>query len=202
MSLYPKRVARCEHVKVNGTQCGSPALRDQPYCYFHAICHRKGKDAISYLEELETAMLPTLEDANSVQLGLAGVMRQLVKRQIDHKTAALLLYALQTASANVKQTSFEPEPTRVVIDPESVKQRPLGATAWSTVEEREYDEVENDDVKGGNLKKDKSWDEGKECEAELMRLIAGQILDPKFLDRPHPSNFRARQEKENEAVES
>ena len=37
MALYPKRVARCEHVKVNGTQCGSPALRDQPYCYFHAI---------------------------------------------------------------------------------------------------------------------------------------------------------------------
>jgi hypothetical protein len=108
MALYPKRVARCEHVKVNGTQCGSPALRDQPYCYFHAICHRQGKDAVRYLEELEAAMLPTLEDANSVQLGLAGVMRQLVERQIDHKTAALLLYALQTASANLKWTSFEP----------------------------------------------------------------------------------------------
>ena len=141
MPLYSKRVARCKHVKVNGTQCGSPALRDQPYCYFHAICHRQGKDAVRYLEELEAAMLPTLEDANSVQLGLAGVMRQLVERQIDHKTAALLLYALQTASANLKWTSFEPEPTLVVIDRECVKERPLGATAWSKVAGREYDEL-------------------------------------------------------------
>jgi hypothetical protein len=90
---------------------------------------------------LEAAMLPTLEDANSVQLGLAGVMRQLVERQIDHKTAALLLYALQTASANLKWTAFEPEPTLVVIDRECVKERPLGATAWSKVAGREYDEL-------------------------------------------------------------
>jgi hypothetical protein len=141
MSSYPLTIRRCEHLKVNGTQCGSPALRNQPYCYFHAICHRQGKDALMHLEEMETAMLPTLEDANSVQLGLAGVIRQLVHRDIDHKTAALLLYALQTASANLKWTSFEPEPTLVVIDRECVKERPLGATAWSKVAGREYDEL-------------------------------------------------------------
>jgi hypothetical protein len=141
MSSYPLTIRRCEHLKVNGTQCGSPALRNQPYCYFHAICHRQGKDALMHLEEMETAMLPTLEDANSVQLGLAGVIRQLVHRDIDHKTAALLLYALQTASANLKWTSFEPKPTSVVIDRECVKERPLGATAWSKVAGREYDEL-------------------------------------------------------------
>jgi hypothetical protein len=52
MPLYPESVARCRHIKVNGTQCGSPALRAEKYCYFHAICHRKGKDAILYLNEL------------------------------------------------------------------------------------------------------------------------------------------------------
>ncbi len=51
-----------------------------------------------------------------------------------------MLYALQTASANLRMTSFEPEPTRVVIDPECVEQRPLGASAWSKVEGREYDD--------------------------------------------------------------
>jgi hypothetical protein len=34
----------------------------------------------------------------------------------------------------------------VVIDRECVERRPLGATAWSTVEGREYDEVEKDDT--------------------------------------------------------
>jgi hypothetical protein len=28
-------VPRCQHVKVNGTQCGSPALRRRRHCYFH-----------------------------------------------------------------------------------------------------------------------------------------------------------------------
>src|SRR4029077_20597279 len=44
----------------------------------------------------------------------------------DHKTAALILYALQTASMNLKQTSLEPAlPTQVVIDRESVANRRL-----------------------------------------------------------------------------
>ena len=39
MSLYPESVARCRHIKVNGTQCGSPALREEKYCYFHMRWH-------------------------------------------------------------------------------------------------------------------------------------------------------------------
>ncbi|MGD0791005.1 MAG: hypothetical protein ABR920_04470 [Terriglobales bacterium] len=88
-----------------------------------------------------TISLPTLEDANSVQVGLAEMLRLLATNQIDHRTAALMLYALQTASVNVKRTSFEPEPTRVVIDRECVERRPIGATAWSTVAGREYDDL-------------------------------------------------------------
>src|ERR1039458_1001298 len=47
---------------------------------------------------------------------LANVMERLVMQEVDHKTAALMLYALQTASMNLKRTSLEPElPTQVVI---------------------------------------------------------------------------------------
>ena len=58
-----------------------------------------------------------------------------------------MLYAMQTASANLKHTTLNPEPTQVVIDPDSVDRRPLGATAWSKEQGREYDEfgVEQDD---------------------------------------------------------
>src|SRR5438477_8153428 len=69
------------------------------------------------------------------------VMRLLLTAQIEHRTAGLLLYALQTASANLARTSFEPElPTRVVIDRATVARRPIGATAWSTAKDREYDD--------------------------------------------------------------
>jgi hypothetical protein len=29
------RIRRCAHRKTNGIPCGSPALKDKPYCYFH-----------------------------------------------------------------------------------------------------------------------------------------------------------------------
>ena len=79
-------------------------------------------------------------------------MERLLLEEVDHKTAALLLYALQTASMNLKRTSLEPAlPTQVVIDRESVANRPIGATAWSRVEGREYDDLsENDLSKDGN----------------------------------------------------
>jgi hypothetical protein len=146
MSLYPITVKRCQHIKINGTQCGSPALRDSKCCYYHIRYHWPELEALQNNNEWRKP-LPTLEDANSIQVSLAHVMERLVMQEIDHKTAALLLYALQTASMNLKRTSLEPElPTQVVIDRESVANRPIGASAWSRVEGREYDDLTEDDL--------------------------------------------------------
>jgi hypothetical protein len=174
MSSYPITIRRCHHIKVNGTQCGSPALRDEKHCYYHAQTRRKPTEVDLNAPAHENAYahatmtLPTLEDANSIQMGLAEVIRLLATRQIDHRTAALMLYAMQTASANLKHTSFEPEPTRVVIDPDSIERRPIGATAWSTEEGLEYDDVpnKNDDIAG---------------DSALMRLIDLLIKKPNTL---------------------
>ena len=141
MALYPNRILRCQHIKVNGTQCGSPSLRETRFCYYHIRYHWPELEVLENKLEFRHS-LPTLEDANSIQISLAKVMEQLVMQEIDHKTAALMLYALQTASMNLKRTSLEPElPTQVVIDRQSVARRPLGASAWSRVEGREYDDL-------------------------------------------------------------
>ena len=147
MPSYPASIRRCQHIKVNGTQCGSPALRDEKCCYFHMRWRRKSMDVDMNVNVRGTITLPTLEDANSIQVGLVEVMRLLVSNQIDHRTASVLLRALRTAVANLKHTSFQPDPTHVVIDEDSVERRPIGATAWSNVEGREYDEVEKHEEK-------------------------------------------------------
>jgi hypothetical protein len=147
MALYPNRILRCQHIKMNGTQCGSPSLRETRFCYYHIRYHWPELEVLEDKLEFHHS-LPTLEDANSIQISLAKVMEQLIMQEIDHKTAALMLYALQTASMNLKRTSLEPElPTQVVIDRQSVARRPLGASAWSRVEGREYDDLtaESDD---------------------------------------------------------
>jgi hypothetical protein len=145
MPLYPITVKRCQHIKVNGTQCGSPALRESKHCYYHVRYHWPELEALPDNHEWRRP-LPTLEDANSIQVSLANVMERLVMREVDHKTAALMLYALQTASINVKRTSL-----LVVIDRESVANRPLGVSAWSRVEGREYDDLSQDDLSQDDL---------------------------------------------------
>jgi len=149
MSLSPESIRRCQHIKVNGTQCGSPAMRDRSYCYFHMRWHRKGRQVNAFLQKQEILVLPTLEDANSIQVGLAEIMRQLATKMIDHRTAGLLLYAVQIASANLKHTSFEPDPALVIVDRDSLAHSPLGTTACSTLEALESGDRETLSVETG-----------------------------------------------------
>ena len=188
MPTYPVTIRRCQHIKVNGIQCGSPAKRNERHCHFHEECRLMSREINMKFNEHGIIKLPTLEDANSIQLGLAEVMRLLVTQQIDHRTASLLLRALRIAAANVKFTSLEPKPTHVVIDPNCVENRPLGATAWSTVEGRDYDLVDNDetDKNHADNKEDQPDPEGRRFMSEWMRLTAGVARDPNFLDRPEP----------------
>jgi hypothetical protein len=198
MSTYPVTIRRCQHIKVNGIQCGSPAVRNERHCYFHEQCRLMSREINMKFSEHGIIKLPTLEDPNSIQLGLAEVMRLLVTNQIDHRTASLLLRALRTAAANVKFTSLEPKPTHIVIDPKCVENRPLGATAWSTVDGRDYDLVDNDGADKGHADKnhadkneDKPDQEGRRFMSDLMRLTAGVARDPDFLDRPEPKSAAA-----------
>jgi hypothetical protein len=142
--------------------------------------------------EPATITLPTLEDANSIQVGLAEVMRFVVTRQIDHRTAALLLHALRTASINLKHTSFEPEQsTHVVIDPESVERRPLGATAWSKVDGCEYDAIADQallDKEHASEKEGaaliKYWDDDPGTRHHILKYLIDRRVatDPALLD--------------------
>jgi hypothetical protein len=179
MPTYPVTIRRCQHIKVNGIQCGSPAKRNEMHCFFHEQCRLMSRQINMRFTEEGVIKLPTLEDANSIQLGLAEVMRMVVTRQIDHRIASLLLRTLRIAAANVKFTSLEPKPTQIVIDPKCVEHRPLGASAWSTVEGQEYDIVAN--TNDG----DNSHEEGHDLEKE-------SIMDLDDPDNPEALEIRAR----------
>jgi hypothetical protein len=100
MSTYPGE--RCQRVKVNGTQCGSPAIRDTKFCYFHTWC-RPAQVDVSTSAAVPPApfLLPVLEDAASIQLAITQVCEHLLHRRLDAKKAGILLYAMQVASSNL-----------------------------------------------------------------------------------------------------
>jgi len=88
---------RCEKVREDGTTCGSPRMNGHNYCYAH---ERMLQARARKLE------LPPLEDGNSIQMALMLVQRALIDDEISVKKAGLLLYSLQTAACNLKNTTF------------------------------------------------------------------------------------------------
>ncbi|MGD0270768.1 MAG: hypothetical protein ABSB14_17005 [Candidatus Sulfotelmatobacter sp.] len=140
---------RCQHLKVNGTQCGSPALRRNRFCYFHKLHQEQritlGTDQARRNRNL-TITLPVLEDANSIQVTLMQVMRLIIAGQIDGKQAGLVLYALQTASSNLARTSFEPYRHDIVLDPKAVNQTALGSHVWEDEDFPDNQEEANDEA--------------------------------------------------------
>src|SRR6266849_4042022 len=120
--LYPPSIARCQHVKVNGVQCGSPSLKNRKLCHFHQRWQqgRIQLNANHARRSRYSLDLPILEDANSIQVALMQGMRLLLTNQVDHKTAA----------TNLSRTTFEPRPQQVVIDPRSIADTSLGDDAW------------------------------------------------------------------------
>jgi len=93
MSNYNLKTPRCQHVKDNGIQCGSPALRDQPFCYQHDRTHncklRPGDRGY---------LLPPLESSLSVTIAAVQIAQAAHDGKITLPMARTLLYAVQLAA--------------------------------------------------------------------------------------------------------
>ena len=175
MQSFPNR---CQHLKINGTQCGSPALRRNRFCFFHK---RFQDEQIKLSADrarrgVATFVLPVFEDANSIQIALMQVMRLLVSQQIDHKTASLLLYALQTASTNLRMTTFTPITNDVILDPRDVANTPLDSHIWDDEDFEEEEEEETDADRA--IAALEAVRKKKEEEAKWMKWAEARYPDP------------------------
>ncbi|MFB3917739.1 MAG: hypothetical protein ACE14M_13485 [Terriglobales bacterium] len=107
-------VPRCQHVRINGVQCGSPALRGKKACFYHhQLQLRFARRARARRRNGKGLSLPILEDAASIQAALMQTINAILDDTIDRKTGALVLYGLQTASSNLNKI-MEPYPGDMV----------------------------------------------------------------------------------------
>ena len=110
----------CQHIKVSGTRCGSPALRQKSFCFYHQQNRPIIADCYYNTDEYSTGeiILPQFEDAHSIQTVIRQVVQMVLQKRLERKTASLMLYALQIASSNLKRMDLEkPQPAEVVTDP-------------------------------------------------------------------------------------
>jgi hypothetical protein len=143
------KLIRCQHIKANGAQCGSPSLRRRHYCYFHEGMHNERQRIIEQFEQDKSAErtfdVPILEDGNSIQIALMKIIQLLGAGRIDRKSATVMIYALQTAVSNLKNVNFavsHPDKDLVVHCRES-NGRCIGGPQWFswTSDEEEADDL-------------------------------------------------------------
>ncbi len=164
---YDVHIPRCTHIKTNGTQCGSPALRGRRFCFFHKNWQGQRIALNAQPAAPLSFTMPVLEDADSVQVALMQVMRLILAGQLDPKIAGLLLYALQTAALNLRHMKLEPfHHESVVIDPRSVADNNLDDNAWC---KEEFEEEEEEDDAEEDEEEEDEEEEGEDEEEERRR---------------------------------
>jgi len=104
---------KCRHMLPTGTRCQSPALTNQPYCYFHRRLRLHTDDGTRATKE--PLKLPSIEDTRGIQIALAQVLSALGSSRIDPRQAGLYLYGLQIA-AKLASAVPHTEPIAVVRD--------------------------------------------------------------------------------------
>jgi hypothetical protein len=87
-------VQNCFYIKADGRRCGSPALHDRNFCYFHYQVNRP------------RATVPPLENADAIQVALTDLARAVLAETMDLKRAKVLTYILQTASSNLRRVQL------------------------------------------------------------------------------------------------
>ena len=160
--------ARRRHIKISGTQCGSPALRNKIFCFYH---HKDRPLPVECYSDIEYATgeitLPFFEDAHSIQAVIRQVVQMVLQKRLERKTASLLLYALQIASSNLKRMELEkPQPEQVVtdlepVDPDEAWQAPIARSAETAGEtspsapptngDQKVSEVSGEDLPPGTI---------------------------------------------------
>src|SRR5579863_7113406 len=93
MSEHPN-APRCQHVRTNGIRCGSPCLRNRKLCYYH---HRT-----SARPRATRVEMPSLEDGDAIQLGIANVLRPIMLGTMEYRAAYLMLYGYRLALRNLR----------------------------------------------------------------------------------------------------
>jgi len=101
MPIHPN-VRRCTHIQITGHRCGSPALKQEYFCYFHTRMIKGVQTRV------DSAIHPValIENAEAIQAALMHTIDAVLKGNIDNKRANIVLKALHIAVRNSRNVRF------------------------------------------------------------------------------------------------
>jgi len=107
----PMDVPLCQHVKPDGSRCGTPAIRNHKYCYHHTTVRKLvPKTTVHGLltsgttgEPYVAFELPFLETPEAIQIGFMQLIHGVGTGLMEPKRARMILSALYGAAANLRE---------------------------------------------------------------------------------------------------
>jgi hypothetical protein len=101
MPLHPN-VRRCTHIQVTGHRCGSPALKQEYFCYFHTRMIKGVQTRV----DSQIHPIALIENAEAIQAAIMHMIDAVLKGAIDNKRATIVLKALYIAVRNSRNVYF------------------------------------------------------------------------------------------------
>jgi hypothetical protein len=107
--------ALCQHIMISGASCGSPALKDQPYCHHHHSLRRLlPKRFVAWdsftnddIHGTRFIPMPLLEDALSIQTAYMQIIHGALSGQMQMPHARIALAAVRAAARNLPWVKAE-----------------------------------------------------------------------------------------------
>ena len=101
MPLHPN-VRRCTHIQVTGHRCGSPALKQEYFCYFHTRMIKGVQTRV----DSQIHPIALIENPEAIQAAIMHMIDAVLKGTIDNKRANIVLKALYIAVRNSRNAYF------------------------------------------------------------------------------------------------
>lgn len=101
----------CEHILPGGKRCGSPALRGEPFCFYHHNVERRVPQVnfMMYLTNPQPERnpnfkyaMPYIEDPESLQMAFTQFLHAVTEEHVTTERGWLLLSALHGAARNLR----------------------------------------------------------------------------------------------------
>ena len=109
MPLHPN-VRRCTHIQITGHRCGSPALKQEYFCYFHTRMIKGVQTRV----DAQIHPVALIENAEAIQAAIMHMIDAVLKGNIDNKRANIILKALHIAVRNSRNVHFQIRPGDMV----------------------------------------------------------------------------------------
>jgi len=109
MPIHPN-VPRCQHIKLNGQRCGSPAVKGIKHCFFHYGIIRKPREL----------KLPPIEDDSTLLVATGRILDAMASKKIERGDGTSMLYGIQVAHSLMKGVRLENEQKPIALTKEEL----------------------------------------------------------------------------------